>query len=366
MEETARNTIDLKPGATGDNNQSQDLADDSFDEQKIRLNLELFKNQQKVGIVGGLLSYLSFKNSTSFAIGTYQNGLVVVENGEEIYSAELQQDVKDMNNIIYIEHLDCYLIYCYENVVYRKDIDDKPPYLYFAVDLKLIAGKPWIYSKAIQRLIASESLRNIVFIDLDKRRIDFEIRNKNLGKLVDLRVFGEKGNMLISIAKGGRINLFCLNFELRKICAQRSYIFINPFKRKEMFTAIAVCEKNKYLLASTKYEKFVKASRIIIFEIKGLLLTKKVVLDLSDLNQAFLSLFEFFGYVGSHVLWVGLSGRNRETYLYDLDMEKEELRELEDKRVNHRQRSVIRICRLGNNLYFTGREGHIMKVSLSS
>ena len=73
------------------------------------------------------------------------------------------------------------------------------------------------------------------------------------------------------------------------------------------------------------------------------------------------------GYFGKNILWIGLSDNTiGGLQVCDDDTEKQELKELKDKRVDHQEVEPQELHPLGNKFYYTGRDGRLMSVNLSS
>ena len=76
---------------------------------------------------------------------------------------------------------------------------------------------------------------------------------------------------------------------------------------------------------------------------------------------------ESLGNVGRFIIWVGLSGlENGVAQLYVYDTETGEFKELEGKRVSHRELYPAKIHLLGTRFYFTGWNGKVMRLKLIS
>ena len=78
---------------------------------------------------------------------------------------------------------------------------------------------------------------------------------------------------------------------------------------------------------------------------------------------------EWLGYAKKHILWVGLSMETVKDkgvmHVYDYDIEKNELKEVREKRVSHQERDPYRLHRLGDKFYYTGMKGQFMSLSVS-
>ena len=118
-------------------NTKQELEEDSdhesiFDQDDINLSIRRINYGDRPEFIRGLWTFFACKNPTSFAIGTDDHGLLVIENLVKIYSQRFAGDENRLKSIIYIDNLDCYLLHC-NNRIYRKDVDTHPPYLFIDV-----------------------------------------------------------------------------------------------------------------------------------------------------------------------------------------------------------------------------------------
>ena len=112
--------------------QSDEIHD--LGEGAVKISLAQISHLSESKLIGGFCTFFAFKNNTSFAIGTSGKGMKTVENNKLIHSGRLPgTSTGPLLDIIYVEHLDWYLLN-YNSNVYRKDIDDKPPYLYMDIN----------------------------------------------------------------------------------------------------------------------------------------------------------------------------------------------------------------------------------------
>ena len=120
---------------------------------KIEISLEEVFDSKEVGVTK-TPSHICFKNQSSFLLGFNSQGYNLIESGNTVYStSKFPVDGGSFHSPIYIPDLDCYIfsnVYASDSKLYRKDIDDKPAYLYYdaQVSFSLIG-----YSNFYQRLI---------------------------------------------------------------------------------------------------------------------------------------------------------------------------------------------------------------------
>ena len=136
--------------------------------------------------------------------------------------------------------------------------------------------------------------------------------------------------------------------------------------RKEDPKSISVCDKNQYAFIEIGENKspFI-SSRMIVFRICGNSLIKKASIDQYSQRIGLKLAVESLGYLGSQILWVGVSRLgNGVAQLYVYDTGTGEFKELEGKRVYHREDGTARFHRLGAHLYYTGWNGKLMRLGL--
>ena len=96
-------------------------------------NLEMSLNQQdihynyKTNMLGGRKTFIAFKNPTSYAIASFDCALKVLEEASVIYRNQYSL-IDVIQEMVYIDHLDCYLIHSGSKLL-RKDPDSNNPYL---------------------------------------------------------------------------------------------------------------------------------------------------------------------------------------------------------------------------------------------
>ena len=90
-------------------------------------------------MIGGEWTFLAFKNSNSFGIGTNRKGLILIENSARIFCQRFSLHENKLRGLIYIDHLDCYLLNLCSKI-FRKDLTDQPPYLYMDIFCRYRAG----------------------------------------------------------------------------------------------------------------------------------------------------------------------------------------------------------------------------------
>ena len=254
------------------------------------------------------LTIAAFQSPTSFAIVKSRTVLIIVQNSTEVYSDELTRASGLFLDIIYIDHLNCYLL-IYKDKIFRKDIDGTPPYLFMDLDCQFGDASCCKYSKFNQKLIVVKDFENVLIIDLNKRRAEIEIRPSDPMKICRLVLLGRAENKIVFITLLGKICVYTINYDLKKICGKQSHQVQLIDERMEFCLSLAVCEKKSYILADFFSRTAIKSSRMILFKQEDYSLTQLAVLDELQMTQdaEIHIIFECWGVVGKHVLWVGLS-----------------------------------------------------------
>ena len=335
--------------------------------EDMKLDLEVLKDFDPVkDLIGGTWTYLAMKSYDSFIIGTKKRGLKVFENGIEVYSEKYVQDNRSLTDLIYIDHLNCYLM-DYDNKIYRKDIDNQPPYFFMKCLCGLRIGASFSYSRLHKRLIVSKNYKNISAINLDTRKIEIEVK-KTLGTdIFDFVVFGRKQNRVIAVSKEGHLLLYRLDFG-QKTGINISHTEVRMLEgRREQPQSVAINGKNDVVLLEIGENKNpLKCSRVAVFELKGDSLTKKACIDQYHQGIGAKVALQCYGYVGRFVVWVGLSV-NKESLIqvYVYDTVNGDFKELINKRKRHEEFSPAKMQRIGNQFYYTGHYGKVVCLTVN-
>ena len=351
-------SVEKEPKIKKDSNQ-----EGSFDENKIQIEVEAIGAIDDWAVIGMAYTYLALKNPSSYAIVSSWRGLKIVENGVLRYSAIFPQNEGQVTEISYISHLDCYLLN-YDRKLYRKDIDENPPYLYIQREGEpVLAWSSFGYSNLHKRLLmVTESRKTLSVVDLDRRRVEMEVSRSQVDKIQDFKLFGFDQNQVVLLTTFGSIFLFTLKFDLKKVCAEKACKVKLLGDRAETFDSLAVSDNNKHVLAQI-FSRGFKISRMMLFGVKGRALVPLTSFDLFDQRIDRQLLFQV-GCHGNHSLWLGLSRASNETLVYDFDIESRKLRELREKRLYHLEFNLVKCQKLEDGLYYTGDRGSLKKIAV--
>ena len=319
------------------------------------------KNEKKYSSFG-------IKSPTSFLLGMEGYGLQLLENEQEIFSGELpspQAAQSILVDIIYVDHLDCYLIYQDEKI-YRKDINSQPCYFLMNAKISFRKGVSLRYSRQNRRLIVTKDSKHISVIDLDRKRFEM-ILEESLGYINDYRVFGENENKIISLTVDGYIGLHILSYSLKKVCFRTQVKVELKDHILECATSIAVSKKNDYAIVGLDSNDFGAcfSSRMIIYKIEENRLSIRATLDRLAERMRDISALDCCGYFAGHLLWIGLSlDLNGIVHIFDYDVSERELKEQKELRVSHKEIDPLMIRPIQNSLYYCGRRGILMKLTV--
>ena len=291
-----------------------------FNEQSLHVTVESVEIGSGVHYDPDYPSELAIKNHSSFFIATHKTGAVLVENRAVVYSDECKiKDEDYLCDIIYIKDLDCYLMLAAYSL-YRKDIDDQPPYRFMELKHSVRYRSCLRYSGLNKMLILSDFEGDVFLIDLKRKQIQFKAKKRPGRFMLAFKLFGEKENKMITLTNEGYIIIHAVSYQMRKVLGIQKIKFSDPGGR-----SIAVCDQNHLVLVQGH-------DRMILFKLEANSLTQIACFD----QNYFVPDFNCFGCVGTHVLWIGLcydlSGSGS-IFISDYDIDKKKLKDLVAKRV---------------------------------
>ena len=333
---------------------------------QISIEVEKINKSLSEEIIGGNWTYLAVKNSTSYMIGTERKGLQIIDDSEEVYSASITDVEGALLELVYINHMNCYLMH--NNLkLYKKDIDCKPPYLFMDIYCGWKEGASLRYSKINQRLLINIDWKNIAVINLERKQVEVEPK-RAVGELIcDFRIFGKKESRVLALTTDAYILLYHFNYQLRKIGARNSFKIELKQERNEHGSSIAVSDKGEYALVEIGSKMGNIASRMVILKIETNQLQIRTIIEIFSHELGTKYGLECAGYAGCHILWVGLtSNGDGIAQIYDYDTQIGQLKELVSKRRGQQGSCLHQIHRLGNEIFYTGRHGRVLRLSLTS
>ena len=333
--------------------------------ENLQLTIEKVQDCKKEGFIGDGFTVVGMKNPRSFFIETQTLGHILVEDGVQLYSEKIYGDDFFMD-IIYCPTVNCYFL-AHPDGLQRKDIDDKPPYLFMHMKFGWSSMSCFIYSKVNQSLLAIKESLNLLVINPRLKKIELELKNPVGDMIKEFRLFGEKDNRVVSLTWEGHVILYSLTHGKKRGVVD--FYSIGRIEERLEF-GISIAAKNDYVLVEMKglYNSAHVCSRMIAFKLNGDTLIKKSCIDQYNQKIGEKMALEHCGSTGSHILWVGLSNDNEKglAQLYDYDTEGEVLQELEDKRVYHQERLPQRLIIQSGKFYYVGWFGKLMRLSLNN
>ena len=216
-----------------------------FDETSARIVVKYLMVYQEARIIGGRDTYLAVKNPRSFMIGTSSYGFKVIENLKEIHKSQFIGFYGVLSDMVYVDYPNCYFLLL-GNKIYRKDIDENPPYKFLSTGSKLKPGAFFRDSKINKRILINCTKRHVSFINRRGKFIEFSLPRFCNKTFCDYKLFGEKEDRIVGINTIGFVAVFFLNLSRKKICLFYS-LQMNLIEDKyESAFSLAVCTKNKF------------------------------------------------------------------------------------------------------------------------
>ena len=332
---------------------------------EMKLKVTEVRKHKEGGVIGEDWTRLAMKNHNSYMIGTNNNGFKLIENSILLYSEKFPGEKMDLSDLIYVRHSDCYLM-SYDSQIYRKDININQFYPIMEARPQVELRSCLRYSEIHQRVIVALNLSKISAINLKTSSIEIQGKKISGGKIQDFQLFGERHNLVISLTQDGDVTAHELDFKSKKE-TNLSQLKLDLFKsRNEIGTSLAVCDNNQLIFAEISQRELpLRSSRMMVLECKDKNLRLKVSIDRFRFQLGKNLALKFFGYVGSHALVIGLSRKHGGVVqVFGYNAGTEELRELEEKRLVHEELEPAKIVRLGDQFYYSGCEGKVMKLSV--
>ena len=329
----------------------------------LEVSVDKLKDFYKNFVIGMEWTYIALKNPNSFLIGTSSFKFKVIEDDTEVYCGVLPKYENFICGIIYLpEPFNYYLIASKERI-FRKHIDNNRAYPFMNVNCGRRAGACFRYSNLNQRLIINKDQKNIIVANPVTKEIEIELENTVGGKIFDFKLVGEQEDRAVAVTEDGYAILYTLypNEKSGIVAQYKEELLVE--ERQEKTISIAVCPKNEYVLI--EIDCGLICSRMVILKLSEGTFTKTASLNMYGKTTGSKYALESYDYVGSHILWVGLSVFRPQVYLFDFDTETGEFRELEDKRILHREKYSYKLHRLGNQFYYTGVWGKVYRLSLT-
>ena len=274
----------------------------------FHLEIETVSGHKAEGLIGGDWTYMAVKNHENYIIGTDEKGIKIIKNGSQIYCSKLPEEEEALRDLIYIEPMDSYLM-DHDGKLYRKDIDEHPPHIFMDIKCGATFGACFRYSSINQRLIICKDGTKISVVNLENKKIEIQV-TKSVGEdIMDFCIVGKEEDRVICVTLDGYLVLYKLNYsEKTGVVVSHRKVQMDEL-REESPQSIAICEKNQYLVLEIagRMDDSRKCSRMMIFRVTEDKLLRQNIIDQSREKIREKLALECLGYVGTHILWLGLS-----------------------------------------------------------
>ena len=224
------------------------------DQQSLRTDdftpkIDTIMKQFKYGYtIGCKYTRLSMKNATSYMVGTVYASLLVVENGRMIFLEDLRHSLTPiLGDIQYYKPLNCYLL-CMKRFLYRKDIDNKMPYIFMKVEISNWFSSYLNYSPIHHRIVTIADKGKILVLNPLEKHKEIEISPKKSFSvfITSLCLFGDLDNRVIAVSKTEVVGLWNLSIPLKKVLSSSEIQLENEeAKGRQKISCLSVCPKNK-------------------------------------------------------------------------------------------------------------------------
>ena len=339
--------------------------------EKLTLTVKQVKSfkEENSEYIGSQWTQIAFKSPKSYLVATFYKGFLLIENNITIDSGMLPDEVRLLQDIIYVPCLNSYLI-ASPNQLYRKDINDRPPYFYMNLDEGRREFAPLRYSNLNQSLIINKMGNYISVINPKTRKVEIQMdvnQEKVDGiRIMDFRIFGEKENRLISVMNNGLLSVYSLDFgRKRGVVAEYQVELIR--QRSEFVSTLAVCHKGGSDQVAVNIGCYpTQTSRIVLFQLTESNLVKLASVDHGGESIPEILALEPFERVKGNIHWVGLTRKfDGKALIYDYDLKSGSFEELKDNRLNHLEYEPFHLHRQGDEFYYTGSLGHLMSLTVT-
>ena len=328
---------------------------------------DLSKNQ----FIGGACTLLALKDQNEFMVATQKKGIVLYSNHLNnviLYSSSFNSIIKDL---IYVKDINCYLM-SVGNKLYRKDINKQPAYVFIEnLCCGMMVGACLRYSKLNKKLIISKDGRHISVVNLYSREVEIAIKNENHGiELSQFQLTGQKEDRVVAVGNENLLVVYQIDYAQKNgLVSVMSGIPLETRGRSwEKIKSVSVCPLGEYIFVELgQLKQPFYSTRIFLMKVKRDKLIQVRVLEVYKQKLAVKPALDCYGYIGSHILWVGLSkGRSGKAYVYDFDVQTRVLREMSASRIIHGELTPVKIHRAGEEqYYYVGQNGRVRRLVLN-
>ena len=333
--------------------------------EDLRVAVDKLKDLKNEVFDGKKIKNLGFQGPGSYLAETSEDGLVLTKGGCQLYSGKTDPALsgQSIQDIVFIPPLSSYFL-AYEDQLYRKDLDDKPPYHFMDVNCIGRHGASLRYSKTQEKLIINKDSQQILVIDPKTKETEVVLK-KNVGNtIMDLSLIGKEENRVVSVTRDGHFQLHSLAKDSNG--EQISHYEIELIKeRDEWCESIAVSHCNEYLLLGTSRGGDVErgSSRILSFKLIENKFVQTNSIDESKEKIGPKRALEWSGSSEEFIWWVSMSMlEDGLVQLYGYHKETGTFREMKTQRVRHQEHLPTKITRINDELYYTGVLGKLMNL----
>ena len=104
---------------------------------------------------------------------------------------------------------------------------------------------------------------------------------------------------------------------------------------------------------------------MVVLELREEKLVTKTIIDRFASRVGSNLVLECFGYIGEHILTIAMSRNKRGVaQAFDYNSGTGEFRELYEKRLVHQEENLSGVVRIGDEFYYSGDGGKIMRLGL--
>ena len=340
-----------------------------FNGDNLRLDFKAMKTLSDKPLGSTDKIFLAIKDETTYMAAITSRGFKLVSDNNQIYSKRFSRETRHFRQVLYINHLDCFLILLPNGKLYKKDIDQADPYPFLELN-ELTSGYQYNlkYSTASKKLILLKDWVYIAVFNLERKKeeVCVSVQAHYGDPVIDFKIFGKEENMVVSATRKGHLNLHIFNLGMKKVLATNHFEIKNVSKDKnESLNSISACGVSEYFAVEVGSGLFA-LSRILVFRRSMNRLIKMAELDLSSQKISESSGLRFGGQAAEHFLWVVFNHSNPYvTQFYHYNSVLNELREV-DKRKTYSFNALPReLHRINNVFFYPSSSGCLITLNLT-
>ena len=327
---------------------------------QIRVDDRLSSNSE----VGGAETHFAMKAKDSFIIATKDKDVILIENGQIIYTGRPRDDkVFTVKGIAYAKLEDCYFLYSFSSkTIFRKRIDNLDPEPWTSI---VLSGK-LMYTGINQGVVDHDDDGRMVIVSTTIKNSGLRIKQKFDRRIMDYDVYGEKEDMMVAVTWSGWVILYNYDLVARRGDVMGAGQLELLKERDENPIRVCVGPKGKYICVHLEESKFpFVASRFIILELdqKNSNILQMSVFHLFDQSILRCLAVECFGYVGKdYLIFSALSTDQGVLLTLEYDVVKREVNEIKRLRKEHGEMNPLRLLKVGRSFYAVGENAKVLQI----